>query len=79
MYKPCSIDASLVIRVYTTFITVKNQEHWVSNLAFTSWYGDFKFVKIIQFQYIQFWVTFCGIVQPITSCYNSQYFILQNR
>ena len=37
MYKPCSIDASLVVRLYITFMGVKNEENCGSNLLFTSW------------------------------------------
>ena len=37
MYKPCSIDASLVISLCITFMGVKNEEHRGGNSSFTSW------------------------------------------
>ena len=37
MYKPCSFNASLVVRVFTGFIEVKNKENCGGNLVFTSW------------------------------------------
>ena len=37
MYKSSSIDASLVVRVWITFLGVKNEESCGGDLLFTSW------------------------------------------